>query len=378
MSSNQFTPSNVRRLLNIPSSSDLSKLGGVTAPHTSYDKDDFESFFKITSGQYDGAFRAYQNGKILWFFTNFGVLHLADKFAGTGFDDLVLPYIKKQLDNVVIARQDSVAYNLNNKITIEDMTWECTTAGTSAGSSTFPASNSVGDLHTDGTAVFTARRSWFGGSDHFLEDTADNLTGLVAPDSHDTYATSLFLLIKKYEDIVNNTYSWTAGASNHGAFSYKAIIDGLYLHNIKDELTSNLVRIFQGGKNPKDGSANTFQLTHDNCVNLGGLQALSSFYDELSDTTRKAQVDSDISDLTTGILALYDSGEGRFLWVAGEDKTATNSSIRLARHLAQVGALTYLADTDLTAAQRISMRTYMDTQIPDRWFDTIGLTIYYY
>jgi len=334
------------------------------------DKDDFENTFLITSGQYTGAFRAFPNAKILWYFSNLGLICTSDVFAGAGYTDRILPYLKKMLDNVVILRDNTIAYTLNNKIFEQDMVWECTTAGTSAGSSTFPASNTVGDTHVDGTATFTARLEWFGSSNYVLYDTSDDLTTLVNPDSHDAYITKSFVLINKYNTI-SGSFTWLAGASNNRGLSYQSIVDGMYKENIQDQFNADdLVYTFQGQILPTDGSAYSFRFTLDNLENLNGLLALKQIYNDVGDATREGEVDTDLAKIRPALIGLYDPTNLHFLRYSGADGTDVSDATRINRWEVQYAIQRYLNDEDTTAIQRQSSINYANastTGIPSWW-----------
>lgn len=335
---------------------------------TTYKVSDVIDKFYISSGQYTGAFRAYEGGKILWYFSNLAVYDLADSLAGTNKTDYVLPYIKKQMDYVAIARADSQAYTLGNMIIAQERIFECTTAGTTAGSEPAGyASAAIDGTVTDGTAVFTMRERAYGSPDYVLYDTNAALDGLAVPDSTDSYASTLFSLIWKYTQITGSV-AWLAGASNNRGLSYQAILDGMYQANIRGQFdTDDLVFTFQNETNLGTDAAYDIRFTYDNIENLNGLQALENLYGAsyVNDATRLGYAQVDIAKILPAIVGLYDVTEGAFLRFSGATQGATDSVIN--RWEVQRGVLYYLNDDDLTEAQKLSMITYADNLIPKWW-----------
>lgn len=333
-----------------------------------YTPEDFVSSFYITSGQYTGAFRAYQGGKILWYFSNLALIDLVNDFAGTNKVDYILPYLKKMLDNVAIARADSQAYTLNNKIIVQERVFECTTAGTTAGSEPAGYASAVVDgTVTDGTAVFTMRGRAYGSPNYILYDTGSDLTGLATPDSTDSYASTTFSLIWKYTQIIGNV-TWLAGASNNRGLSYQAIVDGMYQENIRGQFdVDDLVFTFQNETNPGTDAAYDIRFTLDNLENLNGLQALENLYGAsyVNDATRLGQVQTDIAKILPAIVGLYNATETAFLREADATPGATDSIIN--RWEIQRSAAYYLEKDDLTAAQWKNCFDYADALIPNWW-----------
>ena len=298
---------------------------------------------------------------------------IADQFAGTNKTDLVLPYLKKQLDNVAISRANTQAYTLNNKIIVQERIFECTTAGTTAGSEPAGyASAAIDNTVTDGTAIFTMREMAYGSPDYILYDTNDAVTGLAVPDSTDSYASTLFSLIWKYTQITGSI-TWLASDSNNRGLSYQAIIDGMYQANIRGQFgTDDLVFTFQNETNPGTNKAYDKKFTYDNVENLAGLLALENLYGPsyVNDSTRLGQVRTDLDKIRLAIIGLYDGTQNSFLRYSGATPGDTSKATLINRWEVQYAVLYYLNDEDLTATQRKNSLDYANavaTGIPNWW-----------
>lgn len=351
---------------------------------------DYLDHFYISSGIYAGNFRSYRGTKITFYFSLRASAILSSILVGPNLNDqdYILPQFKNTLDHVVFDRVDidSTAVSLGNKIisgtTPNRYIWEVTTAGTTAATSTIPSSPTIGDTHTDGTAVLTARIQSQGSAKYMLYDTNDDLTGLEHPDSMDTYALGPIKILAERQRIKKDDYTMLAGASNApGSVSYQSIVDNLYVKNIKDNFSGNLVKVFQGGVNPSTGNVDNTVLTHDNAFVYSALKELKDIYDVLGDTTREDWVDDDITKLETGIDDLWesnpgDSDYGRYAWNSNENVSeAVAGQDTRAKCLAQWGLLRYCGDL-IPADRRKQMVKFCREQIPDRWIDPDTLNFF--
>jgi hypothetical protein len=363
----------------------LNPTGGAVIPSIikfrsgiSYNKDNIEDIFHVTTGNYQNIFRSYYQGKVEHYFSCIAMSIIAEEFTGTSNANKLLDNIKAVLNKVIMPRLSAKPYVSGGLFHEADFVWEVTTGGTTDATTAFTGSYEIGDFVTDGDMIATAVMPHITGHIAYLTSTLDDLSGysyidgnseiqFTKQDSDDATAAGLFMEIDRY--VALNDASFLDGASDNAERSFKAILDEMYVNNIKDQIVeNNLAYVFQSGTDPITGGASDARYSADNAENLGGVKALYRIYDAYGDIDRKGWANSDTTTLTTGLLALW--SVDHFLVSDGDDQSDTSEGYKIASWYAQAIVMFYLEDDDLTADQRIKATNYMNNKIPNWWKDT--------
>lgn len=291
------------------------------ATDNAYHLSDFVDLFYISSGtnaQYANLFRFGINNGVKWYFSNIGMAVQAHNLINYGGTDYVLNYIKAGFKHCVIARQNSFAYVLGQKIHIAGFIWVAA-AGTSAGSSPFTTGYSVGSTVNDGSVTWTAIYPYYGAADYFWLDVAGDFTTYAAPDSHDSYASTFAWLIGQYVALTGNI-GWLSETSPLAGQTYKAALVQIVNKNLVNQISNNLTHTFQGEISPVNGAAYTFQFLEDNCESYRGLNYGADVMNAVGDTTNRDAFIVARNLVDAGVYALFgtaSSGSQFFVYYYG-------------------------------------------------------------
>lgn len=264
-------------------------------------------------GVYEGGWRVAPNGRISPYFM-FSAMTLApERFSPT--------YIKQAcamvLDQMTVGRRANSSTYANPTLVCfaSGKVFFCNLGGTTAGSAPSDAAiTTAGTFLVDGTVTWEytglalpAAWQWYP-----IEIEANLFTKLV-PDSNDSYAA--MLISAALAGGVDA--SWLNAASAHPGKSRLDVLVLLASNCISDDIVHDLSATFQSETHP-DGSAYNIQWLADNCEAWRGMRALASLHTIVGNAAAATAANAVAAALKTGILALWDSGAGRFRAYYGE------------------------------------------------------------
>ncbi|MBZ5695983.1 MAG: hypothetical protein LAN36_11570 [Acidobacteriia bacterium] len=292
-----------------------------------------EIFFGLS--YYAQLFRWAKANALEWYFQNLGLARTCQfltsyPISGTP-TDLILPYIEQTIFHICHARQNNFAYQLGQKMFAKQsgnsFYWLCTAAGTSAGSSPFTGSYSVGSTVTDGGATFTAVYAYYGSGtdvDWVWLDLEQDWVTYTFPDSHDSFAATFLSLVAEYLKLTGNK-AWLSTTSPQAGLTYAQVLAHIATQNLTTQLNvsgvnNNLVNTFQAQIFPKDGSVFNICYTEDNCEDYRGLIDGAYVFGVAGDATTQTACLTAAASVVTGIESLYGTssqGNQFFTWAAG-------------------------------------------------------------
>lgn len=147
----------------------------------------------------------------------------------------------------------------------------------------------------------------------YLVGIDSDLFSRIRPDSNDAYVGMLVAACLAG----GVDAAWLGTATGHGGLTRRQVLALLVQHNITDDITNNLAVTFQSGLDP-NGSPFAIQYLADNCEAWRGVYALAALHGIAGDAAAAAAATAFSVTLRSGILALWDSGVGRFRTYFGD------------------------------------------------------------
>jgi len=253
-------------------------------------------------GQFNfvGNFRYGINNQIENYFTNIGVGTMSNLVDANGvqFSTYAKAYWINQFKNLILNRVNSGTYQFGMKCIAGGYIWLNTTFGTAGSGGTAASSSPFSGSYTpnvstvtDGTITWLCIYQSYASQNAFWMDTNTDPTMLTYtfPDSHDSYASTLFAGLAAYIKQTND-WQWLLGNSVQpsGSAAYKTYLS--LLQTIFDlnllPLSNNLTLTFQSNIDPQNGASFTTQFQEDNAESYSGLIAAQYIFTLLGDGTR--------------------------------------------------------------------------------------------
>ena len=341
--------------------------------------------------EYLGMFEYSVGGGIEYYFANVGLQQICHKSlitgniftppGGTPVSTLVKSHILGVFFNLLTPRQNSASYLFGMKMIVGGYIWICTTAGTSASSSPFIGSYTVGTSSvTDGTAVFKCIFISYASQEYFWLDTNSDFVTYRGPDSHDNYASTFFNLIARYIQLTGDS-AWLLTNSpqpngSSGYLTYKVVLDNIAYFNLDTQIANFLTYGFQSGINPADGSTYNVQQLEDNCGVYSGYNDLAYIRGVAGDPTGQATALANAAYIADGIRGLFNVTYNLFATYYGQDITTwvSNSQISWYPYLqAQLYPEYYNIPTvtdDIRKIIRYNVSLYWPNYLQDKALDS--------